>query len=242
MRIGVILTYDNAIDPELWRWCPPGVTLHIARTGYPEEEEDVRDIDAQVADLGQIAYATRSLIALRPEVVAFACTSGSFHEGAAGERAICEAMTAAGARRAVTTSGAAIGALRALGAKRVAVGTPYDTVTTARLGRFLEGSAFEIVSLEHTEPRSGPGLNDVTNVELEELAERIAIPAAEAIFLSCTAVPTFDLIAHLERRFDRPVLSSAQVTMWAALAAAGARASITDQRLFATGGAPVGSR
>jgi maleate isomerase len=148
MRIGVVLTYDNAIDPELWRWCPPGVTFHIARTGYPEDDDDVRDIDAQVADLGQITFTTRSLIALRPEVVAFACTSGSFHAGAAGERAIREAMTAAGARRAVTTSGAVIGALGALGAHRVAVGTPYDAVTTARLERFLESSGFDVVALE----------------------------------------------------------------------------------------------
>lgn len=232
MRIGIILTYDNAIDTELPRWCPPGVTVHVARTGYPELDENIRDLDDQVADPGQVRFATRSLIFLEPAAIAFACTSGSFRHGPDGERALREVMLEAGAERAITTSGAVVDGLRAVGARRVAVGTPYDAEATERLGQFLTASGFEVVALENAEPRPGEDLNDITEADLEALAERIAVPAADAIFLSCTALETFELIPRLESRFGRPVLTSTQVTMWALLAAVGAAASIADQRLF----------
>ncbi|CAM5681434.1 hypothetical protein SALBM135S_02745 [Streptomyces alboniger] len=44
-------------------------------------------------------------------MLAYACTSGSFVGGIAGERAMCAAMTREGAVASVTTSGALIEAL-----------------------------------------------------------------------------------------------------------------------------------
>jgi maleate isomerase len=46
-------------------------------------------------------------------------------------------------------------------------------------------------------------------------------PAAEALFISCTNVPTYDLIEPLEQALGKPVLTANQVTMWAALRAMG---------------------
>ena len=239
-RIGVILTYDNAIDPELWRWCPPDVSLHIARTGYPDEDESVRDSNEQVSDPAQLRFATRSLIFLEPAVVTFACTSGSFHGGLAWERSIRETMLAAGAGRAQTTSGALLEAIDVLGIRRLAVGTPYDRGSTDRLGTFLAEAGITAVSLEHQPPRPGDDLNDFSEADLEGLAERAMRPDADALFLSCTALATIDLIPQLERRYGVPVLTSTQVTMWAALRAAGARTAVADQTLFAAAGGAAG--
>jgi maleate isomerase len=58
-------------------------------------------------------------------------------------------------------------------------------------------------------------------------------PDAEAVFVSCTNLPTYDLIAPLERELGKPVLTANQVTMWSALRLAGATAVGPGQRLLA---------
>jgi maleate isomerase len=243
MRIGVILTHDNAIDAELWRWCPPGVTLHVTRTAYIDEDDCVR-WSQRAADDQEVAIATRSLVFIRPSVIAYACTSGSFVGGIDGERRIRQAMLDAGAEQAVTTGGALLDALRALEIRRLAVGTPYDAGCTGRLTTFLEAAGHQVVSVANEEPPPGRDINDFLPGELEALADRVSRPDADAIFLSCTALETMELIPRLEQRYERPVLTSVQVTMWAALAAAGVTPSISDQRLFSvrpTSAAPAAS-
>ena len=46
----------------------------------------------------------------------------------------------------------------------------------------------------------------------------------DALFISCTNLPTYDVIAQLEAELRIPVISANQVTMWAALRRLGTRA------------------
>ena len=58
----------------------------------------------------------------------------------------------------------------------------------------------------------------------------------DAVFVSCTNLSTYDVIAPLEAELGRPVLTANQVTMWAALVEAGVGADEVDaggQSLFA---------
>ena len=45
----------------------------------------------------------------------------------------------------------------------------------------------------------------------------VAASGCEAVFVSCTNLPTYDVIAPLEAELGMPVLTANQVTMWAAL-------------------------
>ncbi len=57
---------------------------------------------------------------------------------------------------------------------------------------------------------------------------------AEAVFVSCTNLPTHDVITVLEADRGKPVLTANQVTIWAAIRLAG-RAAVGDgQRLMAS--------
>jgi maleate isomerase len=40
-------------------------------------------------------------------------------------------------------------------------------------------------------------------------------PDAEALFLSCTGLPAINVIAEIERRIGKPVVSSNQASAWA---------------------------
>ncbi len=39
-------------------------------------------------------------------------------------------------------------------------------------------------------------------------------PEAQALFISCTNLPTYDVIEPLEHALGKPVLTANQVTMW----------------------------
>jgi maleate isomerase len=219
-RIGVVVPFDFALDREYWQLVPSDVSLHVTRTAFHRGPVGV-PLAMAVADPAEAAEASTTLVAIQPDVVAYACTSGSFVNGLAGERALREAMTSAGAPAAVTTSGALLEALAALGVRRVALGTPYVEELGVLLADFVTAAGFEPASLANLDLEDG--IADLGASEVERLADAAAAGAtgAEAIFLSCTNLPTVDLLAGLERRHGMPVLSANQVTMWAAMRAAG---------------------
>ena len=217
-RIGVIVPFDAALDREYWDLVPAEVSVHITRTPFHHGSVGIQ-LARAVAEPQEAADAVGSLQAIEPDVIAYACTSGSFVDGLAGERALRETMLAAGARRATTTSGGLLEALRVLGVRRVALGTPYVADLGELLRDFIEEAGFEAVSLENLDLDAG--IADVGASDVERLAAAAHRPQAEALFLACTNLRTVDLLPDLEARYGIPVLSANQVTMWAALRAAG---------------------
>jgi maleate isomerase len=228
--VGVVAPFDMALDRELWRWVPEEVSLYVTRTPHVAEPVSIELAEA-VSDEADVARATGDVLAAKPPVVAYACTSGSFVHGLDGERRLVRAMCAAGAPAAVTTSGALLEALAALGVRGVAVATPYVEDVTARLHDFLAEAGVATVSSAHL------GLDaDIWKVPYETTARLIRqadSPPADAVFVSCTNLPTYDLVAPLERELGKPVLTANQVTLWAALRIADAAAVGPGQRLLA---------
>jgi maleate cis-trans isomerase len=54
-------------------------------------------------------------------------------------------------------------------------------------------------------------------------AKEVDVPEAEAIFISCTAWRTIEIIELLEKDLGKPVITSNQATMWAILKKMGIR-------------------
>ncbi|MGH3444249.1 MAG: maleate cis-trans isomerase family protein [Nocardioidaceae bacterium] len=229
--IGLVVPYDMALDRELWRWVPDDVSLYLTRTPFAPLPVSV-EMAEHVADPAAVRNGVQALQAVSPGVVAYACTSGSFVNGVAGERRLVEAMADAGAPDALTTSGALVTALAALGARTVAVATPYDPDVTARLRDFLAGSGITVAGSAHL------GLRDdiwkvpyATTADLVHEADRDAAGTAEAVVVSCTNLPTYDVITTLESALGKPVVTANQATIWAALRALGRRLTGSEQRL-----------
>ncbi|MBM4407537.1 MAG: hypothetical protein FJ038_02780 [Chloroflexi bacterium] len=229
-RIGVIVPFDFALDREYWQWAPDDVSLHITRTP-PHSGPVGVELARAVSETGEAADAAKTLFEIKPEAIAYACTSGSFVDGLHHEAALRAAIQEASPGAwAVTTSGALLEALRALGVRRVALGTPYVSALGVLLADFVRAAGFEPVSLANLELTGG--IADVAEDEVRSLAEAAHHPEAEALFLSCTNLRTFDALPALEARYGIPVLSANQVTMWGALRAAGATLPDLPQRLF----------
>ncbi|WP_308015437.1 ACT domain-containing protein [Pseudonocardia sp. ICBG1293] len=233
-RVGVVVPYDFALDREMWRWVPEQVTLHVTRTSFAATPADAAQARL-ISDPAMVRRAAADVLTPGPAVVAYSCTSGSFVGGAAGESALRSAVLAAGAPAAVTTAGSLVAACAELGVSRLAVATPYVDDLTGLLADFLAESGVATVA------RHGLGLLGriwATTPEQVAAAVRAADhPDAQAVFVSCTNLPTYDAIAALERELGKPALTANQVTMWAALRAAGHRAVGPGQSLV--DGAPV---
>lgn len=233
--LGVVSPYDMALDRELWRWMPLEVTPAFARTPFHALVVDAAMASA-IGEDAEIRATAQCLRAISPEAAVYACTSGSFVNGVQGARRISGAIGEEVGAPAVTTSEALIEAIELLGVSRLAVATPYVPELTARLEDFLAEEGREVTGCV------GLGLDKfIWHVPYRVTADLIRqadSDEAEAVFVACTNLPTFDLIEPLERELGKPVLTANQVTAWAGLRRLGLPLA-TGARLAEAGPAPA---
>ncbi|MGH3355340.1 MAG: maleate cis-trans isomerase family protein [Nocardioidaceae bacterium] len=229
---GVIVPYDFALDREIWRWVPDEVSLLLTRTGFHPMSSSVEMAELISTD-DTLHASTANVLAAEPEVVVYLCASGSFVRGVVGEQAMRDQMLAAGAPKAITTSSALLEALEHFGVGRIAVATPYVQSLTTRLHMFLNEAGIEVLS--GRELGLGERIWRVTGPTVHDLAMAADHPDAEALFISCTNLATYNVIAPLEAALGKPVITANQVSMWAALRATGMTVQPNGQRLFDTG-------
>jgi maleate isomerase len=212
-RIGLFVPSSNTtIEPEFYRALPPHVTLHVARLYLTQIATDsienvVRDIEVQA----------RNLASADVDVIVLGATAPSFLKGLGYDREVTQRIENASGKPATTTSTALVQALGKLGVTRVALGAAYDDRVNGIAKDFLEASGIEVVNAK------GLGLVDnlvvgrLDDSSALELAREIDRPEAEAIVLACTNWKTMGVLEQLEQELGKPVLSTTQVSMWAAL-------------------------
>ncbi len=231
-RIGVLAPPANvAVEREWPRYLPEGVVMNhnrLSRASTAVARDDLLAMNASVE------RAARDLAFARPEVIAYACTSGSFLGGPGAEGAVAADITALTGIPALTTSQAVIAALNALKARRVFMITPYpDAVNDDEVG-FLVHHGFEVVGVDSFRCAQSADIRALTSGQVADLARarRADIAGADALFLSCTNLLTMCEIEGLERELGVPVISSNQATLWAALRTIGIAAPEAPGRLF----------
>lgn len=102
--------------------------------------------------------------------------------------------------------------------------TPYTVSVTRALEAYVAEAGVAVTGCAFM------GLTrHIWKVPYRDVADmaRQALPApgaADAPFISCTNLPTYDVIPQLEAELRIPVISANQVTMWAALRRLGTRA------------------
>ena len=212
----VLLATEQTIPDDMYRICPPGVGLHFARVSNPDSITN-ESLAAIAPDL------TRAASTLLPDgtldVVTYACTSGSLVLGQ--ERV--EELLKAGNPNAKPSSiiAAVIRALEALQARRIVVATPYlDGINTAERD-YLAERGFEVLDIQGLNLERDSDMVRVAPEFILEMAAALDRPEADAIFISCGALRSIDIIEELEARVSKPVVTSNQAMAWDALRLAG---------------------
>ncbi|MEM5290295.1 aspartate/glutamate racemase family protein [Paraburkholderia sabiae] len=210
--MGLILpSLNTTTEPDFIRHAPSDVGVFATRVFMKvSTPEDLRAMNAQVDD------ACRLIASIVPDVVVYACTSGTFLDGNSALANITSRIESLTDSRAVTTSAALLDALATLSVSKVAIAAPYPADVTKAECRFFESNGYKVVS-SHALLRSGNEIRKITAGEIERLVVEADSPDAEAIVVSCTDLRAFELVQHLEEVVKKPVLTSNQATLWAVL-------------------------
>ncbi len=219
-RLGLIVPTTNTVNEAEWSVSlPDGVTLHVARMAL---HTNTGSDAGKVALERDIAMAACSLADADVDVIAYGCTAGSMTLPLG---MVPDMIARATGLPGVATAPSIVHALRALGAARAAVATPYDAGMNEHERAFLEACGITVVAIEGLGAGDRAGFRRIhllTADEVRALAARVTSGGAfDALVLSCTDLPTLRLHAELEQKLGKPVVSSNQTTLWAALRVAG---------------------
>ncbi len=229
-RLGLILlATDLTSEGDVARLIPPReAAVHVTRVAYanPTTPANLRGMGPRLAEAAGLLVPGVPLAA-----IAFGCTTASV---VTGEAAVAEAVGAARPGVPVVTPiAAAARGLRALGARRIAVLTPYTEETTAPVVAHLQGAGFEVVRVRCLGLEDDREMARVPAEAIVAAAREADAAEAEALFVSCTALPAMAVVAEIEAELGKPVVTSNQATIWELRGHAGLAAPVTGfGRLF----------
>jgi maleate cis-trans isomerase len=188
------------------------------------EELDAAGQAAAVRELGAPEGLTKVAdgFAAAPDVVSWACSSCSFTRGLDGAREQAAALAAHLGVPASSTSLAYLAALDHLGIDRVALASVYHPDLTAVFAGFLAEAGVTTVHAVSADAGSDRALAAWDGRKITELAVAADHAEAQAVLVPETALHTTPLLAELEDRLGKPVLTATAVTVRDALDRVGA--------------------
>lgn len=211
-RFGLIalatdLTSERDIYDLLPREC---VAIHATRVAYanPTTPENLCAMAPRLTDAAALIAPGEELAA-----ICYSCTAASVVIG--------DAVVTAAIRKArpgvpvVTPTGAARMAFRALGVRRIAVLTPYTVETSEPMAAYFAERGLEITAFHCLGLDDDREMARVSGDTIVQAAQAVDNVDAEALFISCTGLPAVGVIAEIEKRIDKPVVTSNQACGWA---------------------------
>lgn len=223
--IGVInISSCVNLEPEFYAMAPKGTAILTARVRLPKTTPE------ELAKLAKNACnAACELSTAKPDLIVFACTSGSFINGKGYDAEVAAMLSkAAGGIPVITTAEAVVKALNALGIKRFSLGTPYIEQVNAKAQAYFTANGFDVVKMQ------GLGLDTDYSIGLQttdtvcKLAREVNSDEADAVVLSCTNLKTAPIIEQLEQELQKPIISANQATLWLALRSIGINDSLPE--------------
>jgi len=158
------------------------------------------------------------------DCVVYACTSGTI---AAGHDSIENKVKLAKPdAKVITPSTAAIKALKKFNIKNLSVFTPYSKKLNDEVIEYFKKEGFSITSNSYFDIESDYDIGKVDQNYLYDVLSKIDLKEAEALFVSCTALPVLPIIEKLEKKLNKIVLSSNQALIWDTLERIGKNESV----------------
>ena len=152
------------------------------------------------------------------------CTAGTI---AAGFKSIENKVKKANPEAEVTTpSTASVKALKKLNINKIAVFTPYPKKLNDQVLEFFKKENFIITSNSYFNIESDIDIGKVDIDYLYDVLSKMDMNGADALFISCTALPALSIIDKLEKKINKIVLSSNQTLIWDTLEKIGKNNSI----------------
>lgn len=246
-RIGALVPATNpVVEPDFYRVVPPEITVHFERMwngswgSQPEADaatghrislssSEANEIDWALFGFDvnkmndDVARGASSLSNIGPDVLVYACTSGTWHKGyMAFDRMMAEVMEEASGVPSITAVTSCIAALRHMGSRKLSIAGPYRNYHLRnRLKPLMEEAGFEVLSAD-----GEPWMQDSMNpreIDAEppqtiiDFVPTVVHEDADTVYLPGTAWRALDAAEELEQRLGKTVITVNQASIWLAL-------------------------
>lgn len=216
-KIGfVILAMEQTIEEDVFRLAPEGIGVHFSRVRM----ENAVTVDTLEAVGKELAGAAALILPdEKLDVICYACTSGSL---VLGEERVASELNK-GAPNAIATSliTGVIHALEAFNVRQIVVSTPYIDEINEMEKEYLEDRGFDVLDIQGMNIINDADMVKVAPDFIQEFALSIDRQDAEAIFISCGALRSIDVVDKIEEIVRKPVIVSNQAMIWETLRLAG---------------------
>ncbi len=209
----VVLSNEQTVENDCLRLAPEGVGVHFSRQAEPTDSTDVAFLMALANGLD-----TASALLLpggKLDMCTYTCSCAT---AVLGENLIRKELSHGrpGVQVSTVMSGT-VAALRAVGASRIVVGTAYVDSVNAFVLDYLRKEGFDVLDIQGLQLRTDDEIIRATPSFLRDFAISLNRPDAEAIFISCGAMRTLDIVDVVEKELGKPLIVSNQAMMWDSL-------------------------
>ena len=158
------------------------------------------------------------------DCVVYGCTSGTI---AAGYNYVKKKVLKAKPNSKLTTpSTSSINALKKFKIRRIALFTPYPKKLNNEVVYFFEKNKFIVTSNSYFDISSDIEIGKVNDQYLFKVLSKMKLNGAQALFISCTALPALSILEKLEKKLGVLVFSSNQTLIWDTLKSIGIKNNI----------------
>ena len=222
-RIGLLaLSTDLTIERDFQSIChslPINLFVNRIHNENPLTKENLLKMYDQLESITE-----KILPGEKINTVAYGCTSGTI---AIGEDKVKEKIQLAKPGCHVTTPiTSAIKAFNKMNVKKIAVFTPYPESVNKTISEYLIKKNINVMSFSTFNLDLDVDFARVDPKYLSEILTKLNINDADALFVSCTALPALEILDEVEKKINKPVFSSNQTLIWDTIRSAGYKPSV----------------
>jgi len=222
-RIGLLaLSTDLTIERDFQSIChslPINLFVNRIHNENPLTKENLLKMYDQLQSITE-----KILPGEKINTVAYGCTSGTI---AIGEDKVKEKIQLAKPGCHVTTPiTSAIKAFNKMNVKKIALFTPYPESVNKTISEYFIKKNINVMSFSTFNLDLDVDFARVDPKYLSEILTKLNINDADALFVSCTALPALEILNEVEKKINKPVFSSNQTLIWDTIRSVGYKSSV----------------
>ncbi|MDP7508499.1 MAG: aspartate/glutamate racemase family protein [Acidimicrobiales bacterium] len=206
----IVLETDRTVEAEVRSLHLDGVAHHVSRIPMDATvtTETLRAMEARIPVAAGLLPPVFGF-----DAIGYACTSGATLIGA--EQVAAAVGLAHPGVPCTDPISAALAAFRTLDIRSIGLLTPYNAEVTLRMGAHYQDRGIEVAAVGSFLEEDDNVVGRITEASVADAVRRIGSePGCDAVFVSCTSLRTFGVLAGLEAELGRPVVSSNQAFAW----------------------------
>ena len=222
-KVGLIaLSTDQTIEGDFNNICknlPLEIFINRIHNENPLTKENLLKMEDDLESVTNKILPNEKI-----STIAYGCTSGTI---AIGENNVKEKILSAKPGCYVTTPvTSAMKAFQQMNIKKIALFTPYPDSVNKIIFNYFTKKNIEVSSFASLNLNLDSEFANVDPNYILEISSKLETKNADALFISCTALPVLNILDKLEQTIKKPVLSSNQTLIWDTIRSIGYKSPI----------------